>query len=365
MIVFALYALKARGDAGASGGHVSNMQLIVDASRAGQCMVIAPNLSKNVITLLEGHGIRYLTAPFPEKGFSSRVRKRAWIKAQLDDVLSSSGVRVVLSTNGVSDIVYSLLMKRSVGAAHVIITRAFEDLYYSQHHGGAIARLKALAFDVAGMGRVRRAYRSADRVITNSRFMQRLVGNYFGIPRDRISVLYPPLSGKCHSYMQPRAELHVGMINPSAHKGEDVLTGLAASLPKIKFFYFSAAERNFRLPNLIYGGWKSHVEDIFSSIDVLLVPSRWHEPLGRAAIEALSHGRPVLVSNRGGLPETVDPYFVVLDDSVESWGAALKKISGDPERCRDAWGRSALALDRFSERVHAKAVTDIIKEVTS
>jgi glycosyltransferase involved in cell wall biosynthesis len=46
---------------------------------------------------------------------------------------------------------------------------------------------------------------------------------------------------------------------------------------------------------------------LFEKIDVLVVPSLWHEPFGRVAIEALAWGIPVLASRRGGLPEIVQP----------------------------------------------------------
>jgi glycosyltransferase involved in cell wall biosynthesis len=47
--------------------------------------------------------------------------------------------------------------------------------------------------------------------------------------------------------------------------------------------------------------------DLFEKIDVLVVPSLWHEPFGRVAIEALAWGIPVIASQRGGLPEIVQP----------------------------------------------------------
>jgi glycosyltransferase involved in cell wall biosynthesis len=46
---------------------------------------------------------------------------------------------------------------------------------------------------------------------------------------------------------------------------------------------------------------------LFEKIDVLAVPSLWHEPFGRVAIEALAWGIPVIASQRGGLPEIIQP----------------------------------------------------------
>jgi len=49
-------------------------------------------------------------------------------------------------------------------------------------------------------------------------------------------------------------------------------------------------------------------ESFFSQIDVLVMPSLWHEPFGRGVVEAYAYGLPVIASRRGGLQEIVlDP----------------------------------------------------------
>lgn len=57
------------------------------------------------------------------------------------------------------------------------------------------------------------------------------------------------------------------------------------------------------------GPWNWHgqvdPEDFFPRIDVLVVPSLWHEPFGLVVGEAHSHGIPVVASRRGGIPEIV------------------------------------------------------------
>jgi glycosyltransferase involved in cell wall biosynthesis len=46
--------------------------------------------------------------------------------------------------------------------------------------------------------------------------------------------------------------------------------------------------------------------EVYRSIDALVVPSRWEEPLGMIVPEAYMHGVPVIVARRGGLPEMVE-----------------------------------------------------------
>ena len=53
--------------------------------------------------------------------------------------------------------------------------------------------------------------------------------------------------------------------------------------------------------------WLGRVDkdDFYQQIDLVVVPSIWNEPLGRVPFEAALRYVPVIVSNRGGLPETV------------------------------------------------------------
>ena len=47
-------------------------------------------------------------------------------------------------------------------------------------------------------------------------------------------------------------------------------------------------------------------EELFSEIDVLIVPSLWHEPFGLIVLDAFSYGVPVIGANRGGITELID-----------------------------------------------------------
>ncbi len=53
-------------------------------------------------------------------------------------------------------------------------------------------------------------------------------------------------------------------------------------------------------------GWIPHEElgSYYAACDAVIMPSRW-EAFGLAAVEAMKYGKPVIVSNRGALPELV------------------------------------------------------------
>ena len=54
-------------------------------------------------------------------------------------------------------------------------------------------------------------------------------------------------------------------------------------------------------------GFKPHkkVLDYFEKSSIAVACSRWEEPFGRTSLEAASRGCAVIISNRGGLPETI------------------------------------------------------------
>ena len=59
--------------------------------------------------------------------------------------------------------------------------------------------------------------------------------------------------------------------------------------------------------NFIYTGWIQHekVLKIYNKSSITIVPSSWEEPFGRSSLEAGSRGNVVIISRKGGLPETI------------------------------------------------------------
>ena len=77
---------------------------------------------------------------------------------------------------------------------------------------------------------------------------------------------------------------------------------------------------DFNHKNLNILGFKKHNDVLknFEKTNIAVVCSRWNEPFGRTSLEASSRGCAVIISDRGGLPETISNGIVLnkLNSSV-------------------------------------------------
>lgn len=114
---------------------------------------------------------------------------------------------------------------------------------------------------------------------------------------------------------------YVGSLSPS--KGVEFLLENFnnINLPNVKLYiygkgttkaYEAQLKKKYTSDKIIFQGFQKP-EEIYTKIDILIVPSLWNEPFGRIVPEANSYGIPVLVSNNGGLPELVEDSKYVFD----------------------------------------------------
>jgi glycosyltransferase involved in cell wall biosynthesis len=70
---------------------------------------------------------------------------------------------------------------------------------------------------------------------------------------------------------------------------------------------------SFKHKNLKILGFQEHskVLNIFKKTSIAVACSRWDEPFGRTSLEASSRGCAVIISNRGGLPETITNGIII------------------------------------------------------
>lgn len=94
-----------------------------------------------------------------------------------------------------------------------------------------------------------------------------------------------------------------------------------------------------------------------------IVPSEWREVLPLSALEAMAAGLPLLVSERGGLPELTDEDLTVPPGDAEALAYSMSELMHDPAG-RAAAGERALARARahYSETAFAARLADLYGE---
>lgn len=156
----------------------------------------------------------------------------------------------------------------------------------------------------------------------------------------------------------------VGRLNES--KGVLDVLDLARRAPRIPVTVAgygplagAVAAEAARLPNLRFAGFADHAEvlEIFRDARVALMPSRWEEPGGISALEAMSMGTPVVAYRRGGLAEYVED--AAGGSAVPMDSDALVAATSQLHNERPAWSTaSENALSGIQDRHTPSGYTD-------
>ena len=79
-------------------------------------------------------------------------------------------------------------------------------------------------------------------------------------------------------------------------------------------------------------GFLGHDEvlKIFKKTSIAVACSRWEEPFGRTSLEASASGCAVVITNKGGLPETVTNAKILKDLNVSNLEKVIKNLIQNP-----------------------------------
>ena len=116
---------------------------------------------------------------------------------------------------------------------------------------------------------------------------------------------------------------------PSYGKGYDIFQKLS-NMNEFKNYEFKTIGGKIKL------SYENTLGEIEKAL-VVIVPSRWQEPFGRVALEALMVGTPVIASRRGGLTEIVSDgkTGILAEPTIEDMADALRLIIKNNKKFRD------------------------------
>ena len=88
--------------------------------------------------------------------------------------------------------------------------------------------------------------------------------------------------------------------------------------------------------NLKFTGWipQDEVLKIYKKSSITIVPSLWEEPFGRSSLEAASCGNAVILSKKGGLPETISNPIFLENVTSNSIYAEIENLIKDKKKLK-------------------------------
>jgi glycosyltransferase involved in cell wall biosynthesis len=109
-------------------------------------------------------------------------------------------------------------------------------------------------------------------------------------------------------------------------------------------------------------GEREDVPELMRALDVLLLPS-WEEPFGRALIEAMAMGVPVVATNIGGPPELLrdgQEGFLVAPRAPVAWAQAIRRFAQTAELAEEM-GRAGRRRveEAFTVERHVASMLDL------
>lgn len=221
--------------------------------------------------------------------------------------------------------ILAMLISIFYSVPYVIVTRAYEDVKEKQtikpkknYRNFFRKILRKFIF---------KSYQHASMIIYNSFYLKDYYEKKFKLKKKGY-VLYPTLNFEKKNFEISKFK-NIGFIDKDATKGAFIIDHLAECYPHMQFHIFgnTSLDRSNR-NNITAHGYILDKDIMFSTIDLLLVPSQWSEPFGRVALEALDSGTAVVVSRIGGLSEiiTSDKYQVAEIDSENSWQEVVNSV---------------------------------------
>jgi glycosyltransferase involved in cell wall biosynthesis len=175
------------------------------------------------------------------------------------------------------------------------------------------------------------------RIIFNSnwskkRFLEGMDNRF--INSEKLIVIYQSALKQKIDFKNKKKEItFVGKLNKS--KGYDIfgkaVLGILKKNKNWKVNVIGDEQRDkisFEHKNLTNFGFLPHnkVLGIYRRSSIAVVCSRWEEPFGRTSLEASAAGCAVIISNRGGLPETVTNAIILKKLSVKDLYKAIENL---------------------------------------
>lgn len=287
-------------------------------------------------------------------------------------VAKRRGIPVVLTAHDYKPICPIYVCQRDEGACTECIDHGFRKILHHRCADHSLSRSFVLYLE-ASVQRLLGSYESLDQVIAPSQFMANLLTRR-RFPTHKVVVIPNGIdvSRTIQSKQEGNYILYFGRL--SKEKGIRTLLDACAITPLPCSLIIAGtgpleAELRTEYPSVTFLGHLSgeRLAQVIAKAAVVVVPSEWYENCPMSVLEAMAHGKPVVGSRIGGIPELVESGQTGLlfePGNSEMLGKALVIL------CTDSSMRSRMGIagrrrveERFSTQTHNESLAALYTKV--
>ncbi len=236
------------------------------------------------------------------------------------------------------------------------------------------------------MERERLGMLAADRIIAVSQYTKNILVEHYGIPADKIAVVH---NGHQQSYIETRGPssltdhatrrplvLFLGRmtIQKNPHSFLDVARKINDINPDVEFVMAGDGgmlpeliERACSLglsDNVLFTGKVAgrEIDQLYRKADCFVMPSL-SEPFGLVALEAISHGTPVVLSKQSGVAEVVEHAYKVDFWDSDKMADCILTILREQPLAEQLRAEAPRVLQRLTWKNQANKVSSIYQDL--
>ena len=122
----------------------------------------------------------------------------------------------------------------------------------------------------------------------------------------------------------------------------------------------------YKHKNLKIEGFKSnkYILNYLKKVSISVVCSRWNEPFGRTSLEAASRGSAVIISNKGGLPETAEDAIILKTLTGKELFSVIEQLINNKEKLLQIQKKNYINF-KFNHSFIANIIDTIRKQYDS
>lgn len=211
-----------------------------------------------------------------------------------------------------------------------------------------------------------------------SEFMARKTEDFWGAASFRRKMLRNPFDTQKHLLYGDVGDYLLYFGRVIDEKGVDVLLDAAALAPEVTLVVagdgperkqLEAQAANLGISNVRFVGpkWGDELNDYLQNSRGVIVPSLWHENFPYVILQAFAAGKPVIGSNRGGIPELVlegRHGYVYEANDPNALAAAMRTLMTDADKARQM-GELArhYVVEEFNDDVFYGQIMGVYQEV--